>query len=96
MFGLFFMSQTTEFARVLEGESDPSIHIFETEGQANKWLLEKLLAAEMVAVNTDGNDGYVYDGIVHATEEELLEAIRNDLEGQEFMNIYPAVDHRNL
>lgn len=96
MFGLMFMSQTTRFASVLEGESDPSIHVFETEGQANKWLLEKLLAAEIVAVNTDGNDGYIYDDNVYATEDELLEFIREDLDTVEFMHVYPAVDHRNL
>lgn len=98
MFGLFMMPKTERFARLLEGESNPSIHIFKTEGNANKWLLEKLLAAEIVSVSTDGNDGYVYDDDAYATEEELLEAVRGDLESDEFsefMHVYPAVDHRN-
>jgi len=91
MVGLFFMSQTTRFARVLAGDEDPSIHIFESEEAANEWLLEKLIAAEVV----DGRGlGYWFEGLHFDTPEELLEAIRNDLEDQEFMHIYPAVDHR--
>lgn len=85
MHALFFMSDSLQ----LEGVENRSIHIFESEEAADQWLFEKLIEAEVVDLA-----GNLYEGVYYETIDDLLDAVRDRHGSLEFMDVFPAVDHR--
>ena len=90
MYAVFFMSQSLK----LQGVEDQSIHVFETEQEADDFIFEKLVEAGQITTALSGTD-VVFDvgDETYPTSYDAVDAVQAGFEGLEFFHSYPAAMH---
>lgn len=92
LFGVFFMSEHMD----IEGIEDQSIHIFSTLDDAEKFVVDGLVAANILKPLDGGGWTFVGDdfGDVFTTKAEAIFEAQDSFYGMEFFHIYKTTDHR--
>ena len=89
MVGVFFMADTF----TVPGLTDQSIHVFDTNTEAQEFIFNKLVDAGEIEI--DDSDFVVGENRFDS-RDDAVEAVRDGFGMMEYFHIYDAVDHRKV
>jgi hypothetical protein len=89
MVGVFFMSETL----VVPGVADQSIHLFDTEADAQNFIFDKLVEAGEIEID---DSQFVFGDQRFVSREDAVDAVQGSLGMMEYFHAYEAIDHRNV